>query len=296
MKIAITGANGFIGSYLAFKLKKQRNVKIYLFNKKKHSLSDTQSLKSFVKNKDIIIHLAGVKNISDPSRMYEVNLLGTANLLEAVSLYGKKNLHFLFPSSFLVYKENYKRKFLNEKESPVLPKSHYGISKLLAEKMVEFYSVNSQIKTTILRIANVYGPVLNGKSNSVPNLFLERINNDLPLTIRGSGATVRDLIYIEDVVNAFLMAIKNQRKKFLLINICTGKETRMDDLIKLIEKELKKKAIIKYDKKYSEKIYWIGEKLKALKEINFQAKITIKTGIEKTITWYKKHHFSKTHS
>ncbi len=296
MRVAITGVNGFIGSYLVFKLKKQKNIKIYLFNEKKHSLSDIQSLKSFVKNKDIIIHLAGVKNISDSSKMYKVNLLGTANLLEAASLYGKKSLHFLFPSSFLVYKENYKRKFLNEKESLVLPKSHYGLSKLLAEKMVEFYGDHCQIKTTILRIANVYGPVLRGKSNSVPNLFLERINNDLPITIRGSEATVRDLIYIEDVVNAFLMAIKNQKKKFLLINICTGKETKMGDLIKLIEKECNKKAIIKYDKKYSEKIYWIGDKLKALKEINFQAKVTIKTGIEKTTTWYKKYYFSKTHS
>ena len=288
MKIAITGANGFIGSYLVNRLKRQGKIEFYRFNKKRHSLFDIRSLKSFVEDKDVIIHLAGVKSVLDIAKIYEVNLLGTANLLKAISLFGKKKVHFLFPSSFLVYKENKSKRLLGEKESQISPKTCYGSSKLLAEKIIEFYSINNQIKATILRIANVYGPVLKGKSSSVVNLFIEGIANGTPITVRGNEKTVRDLVYIDDVFDAFLKAIDNQKRKFLLINICTGRATKMGDLIKLIEKRLKKKAIIKYNKKYSEKIYWIGNNLKASREINFRPKIGIEDGIKKTVEWFEK--------
>lgn len=290
MKIAITGASGFIGSYLINKLIKTKGIEISPFDKKRCSLFDIQSLEQFVKDKDAIIHLAGLKGLSDVdvAQMYKVNVLGTANLLRAISLFRKKGVHFIFPSSFLVYKEDPVKKPINEEKNQTIPKNHYGLTKLLAEEVIKFYSRTEDIKVAILRIANVYGPVLKSISTSVPNIFIEGIKNNKAITIKGDGQLVRDLIYIEDVADAFIKTINNQKKDSLIMNICTGKATNIIDLAKMIEDGLAKKAIIKYDREYKEKAYWIGDNSKAFKEIGFKPKTDVKTGIIKTIDWYKK--------
>lgn len=288
MKIAITGASGFIGSYLTNKLKKIKRFKVFLFDRKRYSLFDVSSLKQFVEGKDIIIHLAGLKGLSDIVEIYRVNVLGTANLLQAISLFGKRGAHFIFSSSFLVYQENPVKKLISEEQSKTIPRGHYGLSKLLAEQIIRSYNQTKNLKSAILRMANVYGPVLSGKSTSVPNLFIEGIINNKAITIKGDGQLVRDFIYIEDVADAFIKTINNQKKDSLIMNICTGKATNMIDLVKMIEDGLVKKAIIKYDREYKEKAYWIGDNSKAFKEIGFKPKTDIKTGIMKTIDWYKK--------
>lgn len=288
MRIAITGASGFIGSSLVKTLTKLKEVKVFLFDKRKHSFSDAESLKDFVENKDVIIHLAGLKSNDDIANIYKVNVLGTTNLLEAVTRFGKKNCHFIFPSSFLVYKENPRKILLNEDKSEIDPKDHYGLSKYLAEKIIYYYNYNKKIKSSILRIANVYGPVLDGFSCSVPNIFIENLINNKPLPVKGDGRLLRDLVYIDDVTTSFINAIIYQKLDFLIVNICTSKATKISDLISIIEKKLNRKAIINYDHDYTESAYWIGDNAKASKTINFKAKFNIETGIAKTIEWYQK--------
>lgn len=286
MKIGITGANGFIGTHLVEKLSKNKKLSLYFFDKTIHSLFNETSLIDFVSDKDIIIHLAGVKGLSDVAQLYEVNVLGTANLLHAIKKYGKKSVHFILSSSFLVYEENMSHMPLREDFISTVPTNQYGLSKYLSEKIVNYYNQTYNIKASILRIANVYGPIKNGLSHSVPNLFIEGVLNNKAITIRGSGDTVRDLIYVTDVVEALYKTIINQKKEYLLINVCTGKETKMIDVVTLVEIILKKKAVIRYETSFKEKAYWIGDGSHAKAEINFSPSVTIEEGIRKTIRWY----------
>jgi len=282
MNIAITGATGFIGSYLVQKLKTSKH-KITLFDSEKHSLFDVQSLKAFVSKQDAVIHLAGIKNSVNPYEIYRINLLGTANLLTAIEIYGKKNCHFLFASTFLVYNENSRNAPLTE-NNPVNPQGTYGISKLLAEELIRIFCEKKIIKATTLRIANVYGPDKNNKSLSVPNLFIQGIKNKQAVLIKGNGNLSRDFIYLGDVVKAFEKAILFQKKKFLILNICTGKATKIIDLLHLVEENLQKKAKVKYDHNYKEQTYWIGNPNLAKKEINFKPETDLPTGLKLTLS------------
>jgi len=288
MKIAVTGASGFIGSHLVNRLLKTNGVKVFPFERSKYSLFNINSLKDFVEDKDVIIHLAGKSVSPKQVDFYQTNVLGTANLLETTSSYGKKGAHFIFASSFAVYEPVSSKKPLDEKETKTLPRNHYGMSKLLAEELIRFYQRSQKIKTGILRLANVYGPGARPFYISIVATFVESLLNNQPLIVNGTGQQGRDFVYIDDVVNGFLQTIRYQKENFLSANICSGKETKLIDLIRKVEKILGKQAIIEYNKKYQEKGYWVGSPRLALKKINFKAKTTLETGLKKTINWYLK--------
>lgn len=283
MKIGLTGSHGFIGSALMKHFANNPSLMLFHFDKTKHSLSSVESLKDFVEKKDIIIHLAGIIETKNVSDFYKINTLGTLNLLEAISRYAKKGVHFIFPSSFAVYKEISLKELLVEEKTATIPRNDYGLSKLLAEEIIKTYNQTKKIKTTILRLANVYGPNMNSSSTSVTANLLTKINHHQKIIINGNGEQSRDFIYISDVIDAFIKTINNQKENFLLINICSQEETKILDLIKKAEKLLGKKASIEYNKAGQEKGYWIGSNKLALEKINFKPKIDLETGLKMTI-------------
>lgn len=279
MKIAITGNTGFIGKALFSRLSDDKNYTLFPFDKNKYSLSSVETLKDFVKNKDIIIHLAGITQTKNYSDYYLVNTLGTANLLEAISLYGKPQTQFIFASSFAVYSEIATNEPLTEDKTSTIPRNHYGMSKLLTEELIGFYNRKNGIPVRILRIANPYGP---GDIRSVISLFVNKIQKEQPISINGDGTQMRDYIYVQDVIDAITKAITYQGDT-LLVNICSGKALQVDELVKKIEKIIGKKAIVQYNTNVHENGYWIGNPKKASELLNFRSSINIDTGLKKTI-------------
>lgn len=282
MNIAITGNTGFIGSNLIKHLSNMNAVHLFPFDKEKYSLSSTDSLKTFVENQDIIIHLAGINHTQNTEDYYSINVLGTLRLLEAIALYGKPNIQFIFSSSFSVYSESEKHELLSETTTKTKPRNHYGLSKLFAEELVEFYNREYRIPTRILRISNPYGPTNKDIYNGIISILIDKINKGEEITITGDGKQSRDFIFINDIVRAFVNVL-NYRGNSLLINICSGKETRIIDVVKKIESLLGKKAILRFNKESNEKGYWIGDQKKARDEICFYSTINIDEGLRRTI-------------
>jgi len=283
MKVAITGSTGFIGNALTKQLEKTDSISLSTFDRSKYSLSSIDSLKNFVKDKDVIIHLAGATDTLD--NCFKINILGTAHILEAISLFGKTNTRFIYASSFAVYEEQSQHNKLNEETSKTIPRNYYGMSKLLAEELIAFYSRMNNIKYTIFRIANPYGPNNWKKYSGIIPLLIDKIYKGEPIVINGSGSQSRDFIFINDLVQAFVKVL-DYKDNSLLINICSGIEITIIELIKKIEAILRKKAILVFNKQQKEIGYWIGESEKARDKIGFLTTTDIDKGLQQIISSY----------
>lgn len=263
MKIAITGSSGFLGRAVIRKL--QEN-KIAYTELKSNLPSD--NLKDFVEGKDIIIHLAAV-NRGENTNILEVNTLGTISLLEAAAKYAPTS-RIIFASSFQIY----------------LSKSFYGLSKKLAEEQITAYTKRSSLKGTVLRISNIYGPGGKPFYNSAIATFVHLIKEDESIVINGDGLQKRDFIYVDDVAQAITKAVLyNQNESLEVIDICSGKESSLNDILKTLEEVSGKRIKVVYNKVNKEDNWPTQGKdfLKAKKLLGWQPKTQLREGLSKML-------------
>ncbi|MDO8658379.1 MAG: NAD(P)-dependent oxidoreductase [Candidatus Levybacteria bacterium] len=280
MKIVITGSTGFIGQAL---IRYLRDIKgdhqIQTLDRNKHSLQDKASLLSLFRNCDLVFHLAAVNNKDDPN-LFTTNVLGTINVLEAINEVADPSCKIIFTSSFSVYKLPKKNEIITERFT-THPSNKYGLSKLISEKILELYSQNSNKKIVILRISNPYGPKMTPYKHSVVATFFAKALEDKPLVIHGKGTQTRDFIYIDDVVAAlWKSAITSLPSPFSIINVCSGTQTSIESLIRIIEECLKKKLKVVYKTQKKESGFWKGDNSFARKMLNWKPTIDIQRGIQ----------------
>lgn len=244
MRVLITGVNGFIGQHLAHKLLekghsvsgigrskncKVKRIKTYY----QGSVLDLELLKTSLKDMDIVVHLVAItshKEIVDKkSKALATNLLGTTNVLEAFTK--SKARKFLYASTGKVYG---KVLFLPITENhPTNPLNILGKSKLEVEKLINSYNNNKEL--IIFRIFNVYGKGQN--ENFLIPTILKQLSDRKGEIILGDIEAKRDYVYIDDLVNAFVLAIEHEGPPGASIyNICTGIGTSASEIVQLISK------------------------------------------------------------
>ena len=248
MKILVTGGAGFIGSHVVEYLLQAGYETVIVDNfqsgqresvhpKAKLIEMDINSplLESvFVLEKpDIVIHLAAqidvVVSIKDPIYDAEQNILGTIRLLKYCQIYNVQKI--IFASSCAVYGET---EDCSIPESfPINPLSYYGLSKATSEKYIQLTHFLSQLRYTILRYANVYGPrqTINGEGGVVSVFFGKILNGETP-TIFGDGEQTRDFVYVKDIAIANLLAVTKGDNE--IINIGTDTKTSVKELLNMI--------------------------------------------------------------
>jgi len=249
-KILITGGAGFIGSNLVEKLLEYDNEVIIFDNLSTGIMENIKNLESnpnfkfvqgdilnkelleqVLENIDYVFHYAAVvgvkRTIEKPLEVLNVNTEGTRNVLELSLKQGVEKV--IFASSSEVYGEPVE---IPERENGhVNAKLPYAASKLIGENYCEAYYDMYGLKTTSLRFFNVYGP----KQNSTPygfvvGIFIEQALKNKPLTIFGDGTQTRDFVFIEDNINATIIAAEQSKTNGKAINIGTGKPTTILDL------------------------------------------------------------------
>jgi len=270
-RILITGGAGFIGHHLVSKLLPQRQYRIIVIDnlstgRKENLFSDqsksvnngvplsfyeedilnTDRIFNIFKHEgaDTCIHLAAKTSVLDstanPYHTVCVNIIGTLNILEACYKHGVKN--FIFASSAAVYGEPQKLPIYEE--DPLRPLSMYGASKVAGEALVSSYRSVGKIENAVsLRIFNVYGEGQSPDYAGVITAFIERLSKGLSPIIYGDGTQTRDFIFVQDVVDAIILAAKqsNKEKRFppllpSVFNIGTGIQVSVSDLaIKMIK-------------------------------------------------------------
>lgn len=239
----VTGATGFIGSNLVKILQKEKKVRVLIRgNSNVDSLKNTEivhgdlnnisSLEKATKGIDTVYHLAGF--IGDDETSYskfkEINTDGTENLVKACI---KNNVRkFVFASTIAVMGS-----VLNADESvKCCPYTKYGKSKFEAEKVLIYNS--GRINTTILRLSLVYGKN-QSRDRGLTQIF-DRIAKG-KFIIFGKGDNIMPLTYIDDVINAMLLAGKD--KKTGRIYIIAGESIKLKDIAEIITKAKKIKSV-----------------------------------------------------
>src|SRR3989344_1856208 len=279
LKIGITGGSGFLGSLLSKRLNDAEMYDVKTVDVVGDPLFDPTILKEFVTGADVVYHLAGIKDSKNPD-LVRVNVQGTKNLLEMIRKFAPKS-HFVFASSFAVYKIPKFGQIISENFS-TLPRNEYGKSKLEAEKYIREYSNKFNIKSTILRMSNVYGPGDSFGRNSVVSDFIDKIRKGETICIDGDGSQTRDFIFVDDVVSA-LIKVKSDPNHFNILNIASGEEISISKLVSIVEKIVNKKAIVKFNPVGSQGGFWKGDPRLAMKLLSWSPSISLEDGVRSII-------------
>ena len=255
MNILVTGGLGFVGSHLIKFFKNKQEIKSIvnidnMFNglisnfdpEIENYFGDLSSEKLlnniFSKHKiDYVFHMAGQSSgqvsFEDPLIDAQCNVMSTINLLEMCRKYDCKN--FIYASSMSVYGDS--SEYVDEKTRPK-PKSFYGIGKLTSEKYLSLYSNYYNTNCVSLRFFNIYGPGqnLNNLKQGMISIYLKMALDNKHIKVKGSLDRFRDLIYIDDVINAIDLVYKNMTSGNKIYNVCTGKKTKISEILEIFQK------------------------------------------------------------
>lgn len=300
-KVLVTGGAGFIGSNLTPRLlKKGYSVTVLdnLCSGKLENLSgishqsrfkfslgdilDKNVLQEAFNGVNAVVHLAALIDVSasviNPLKTNEVNVTGTLNTLqEAV----KNNVdRFVFASSTAVYGNV---KTLPIKEDTILkPISPYAASKVAGESYCSAFEGCYGLDTVALRFFNVYGPRNeNSPYSGVITKFLQKARNNEVLTIDGDGKQNRDFIYVDDVVQAIILALEDDKLKGEAFNVCTGVTTSVNQLVNTMRSVTGKNLRVKHNPPRQGDIREsYGDPAKAADKLGFKSKINLQKGLE----------------
>lgn len=306
-KALILGGNGFLGSNIADALV-DKGYKVSVFDsfidssKLKHDndiekikgdfVRDDKKIKKALKGADFLFHYLATTNPGSSAKLgvlfdAETNLIPTLKLLEYAVKNGVKKI--IFPSSGgAVYGKVTKVPVLES--HPLNPQSPYSVHKAAIEKYLYFYNYYHGLDYIAFRIANAYGPGQDPKGGiGFINVSLGKILNGQNPVIFGDGSIVRDYIYIDDIVEANILAIEKRTDEKIL-NLGTGTGRSLNEIIREMGKVLKKDIQPEYveaRKVDVKKVYLDVSKVK--KELGWKPKVGLSDGIRKTSEWIKEY-------
>ncbi|MFC1914419.1 NAD-dependent epimerase/dehydratase family protein [Chloroflexota bacterium] len=251
-KILVTGGAGFVGSHIVDRLSPDNDVTVLdnMFTGSMTNLSKSKDRITFVKgdildkelvNKlaadaEYIFHLAAhvgnIRSLEDPYFDMNVNIGGMLNLLEACRDTGVKRI--VYSASAASFGEA--RYLPIDENHPQYPESPYAASKLAAEKYAFTYYKVYNVPTAAVRYFNIYGPRQDTSeyANAV-SIFLGKFKRKQPITIYGDGEQTRDFLFIQDVVNANILAATHPKALGQNFNIATGKATSINTVADIID-------------------------------------------------------------
>lgn len=314
-KYLVTGGAGFIGSHLVEYLEKQGHNIIIIDNfdelysyDKSYKIKNLENIKAKVYNTDIcnwkelnkvfkkegsfhgIFHLAGKAgvrySINDPQTYYNVNVLGSINLIQLAKEFCVPR--FIFSSSSSVYGERKKFEPFSEKDLITKVLSPYAASKRSTEI---FLSTIEDMKTLwCVRFFNVYGP--RQRPDTVLHKFSLQILRGRSITKYGSGHSFRDYTYIDDLVKG-LVHFMNIDKSYGIVNLGGGCPVSLNDLIYYLslyypfsskEESLK---ILELPKQIGDVEFTYSD-ISYAKSLGWEPKVHFEEGIKNFLEWFRK--------
>ncbi len=308
----VTGGAGFIGSNLVDRLIQenysvvviddlssgcQTNLRdaeksgenMFKFEEQDICSSKTTALIADLKP-EVVFHLAAQTDVrhsvADPVFDAEVNILGTLRVLEGARL-GKIQKVVVAASGGTLYGEP-DPSFLPLKESlPPNPLSPYGVSKTAMIYYLSVYRHLYGLDSTVLTMANVYGPRQDPHGEAgVVSIFAEQLLSEEGCKIFGTGEQTRDFVYVEDVIEALILA--SQAPGLGIINIGTGIETSINDLYQAMSSIMETTSNPKYEpSRLGEVERSVLDPTYAKSSLGWVSTTSLVEGLSRSIEWFK---------
>lgn len=309
-KMLICGATGFIGRNLTEYFSKQDKYDIVAvyhnkppFGQMKNvswvhaDLNNAADVKRVMSGVSVVLQFAattsGSKDIT--SRPYiHVTDNAVMNSLLLRECYESNIEHFVFPSCTVMYQPS--STALSECDfsasDEILPK-YFGVgnTKVYIEDMCKFYSRFKKTKHTVLRHSNIYGPHDKydlERSHVFGATVTKVMTSEDKLVVWGDGEEGRDLLHVDDMVDFVNLALEKQNTFYELYNVGCGYATKIKDLVKQITRLSGKTLEIEHDlTKPTIKTTVFLDCSKAKNELGWSPKVSLESGIETTLEWYR---------
>ncbi len=303
----ITGGAGFIGSHLATALVKRGNSVRVLDNlstgKRENlaelsaqvefqhgDITDPIAVRQACRGVSAIFHEAAQvsvpQSVKDPFKSYEINVTGTLRMLEAAREAGVKR--FVFAASSAAYG--------NSTDLPKVetmlptPLSPYASGKVAGEHLLQVWGNCHGIQTVALRYFNIFGPRQADDSpyTGVIAIFAKALLEGRQATIYGDGEQTRDFTYIDNVVEANLLAVDRDLPPGTIVNVGTGQSISINKLYRAMCERLGMPCQPRYEEpRAGDVLQSVASIEKARRVLGYEAKIDWRTGLATTVDWYK---------
>jgi UDP-glucose 4-epimerase len=299
MKIAVTGGSGFIASHVVDHLIAAGCEVVVIDHRIKPHRHDVQfedidilnlsALIQATKRCDYIFHLAAVSNVNYahkyPVYTVDLNINGTANVLEAARLNGIRRV--FFASTVWIYTGTRGHGLLSEEEPFYLPDAGhiYTTSKIASEMIIHNYWQLYEQPFTILRYGIPYGPRM--REELVIPIFIRKALRAEPIVIQGDGGQYRNYVYIDDLARAHVLAMSAQAEN-QVYNLEGSEKVSITDVARTIDKVLG--GGVRIEHMPARPGDYAGKEISAKKvfeELEWEPKVRFEEGMKRTIEWFK---------
>lgn len=306
-KVVVTGGAGFIGSHLVDRLIREgykvevidnlcegklanleavkNNIDFF-----KADIRDLSRLRKLFQGVEVVFHEAALRSVArsveNPSATNENNITGTLNVLLAARDSGVRRM--IFASSSSIYGPQ-TAKIFTEDLVPN-PQSPYALTKLTGEIFLKQFCKLYGLETLTLRYFNVFGPRQDPKSEYaavIPKFITTLLCGKQP-TIEWDGKQSRDFTYVDNVVEANLLAMKAKQASGEFINVSEGKSVSINALYEMIQSELQTSITPqRAPQRPGDMRYTCGSTRKARTLLGYTPRVPFRDGLEKTVDWFR---------
>jgi UDP-glucose 4-epimerase len=306
----VTGGAGFIGSHIADRLVASGYRVVVIDNEStgfrenvnpeaiyiRGDVTKMDDLrKAFAHDLDVVFHIAGqastIRSFDDPHDDLQVNVEGTLNVVKMCLEHRVPRL--LYASSMTVY--GHPTAIPTPETEPRTPISYYGIAKYAAERYVhataDRVDLDFDFNVTSFRMFNVYGErqSLENPYQGVVSIFIANVLNEEPITIHSNGEQSRDFVHIQDVVNAWMSALDNDRTYGEVLNLGTGVRRSINELVDVTLAAFGHSRET-YPVEYAplrpgDQRHMVADITKAQRILGWQPRVNFAEGMQRTVRW-----------